>query len=271
MAIAMVVGATAFGVTAAIAVFVRPAPAATPAALAAQTPGAATNPSAPATAATAQATGVPTDTTTPPDTSAAPGSTKPGGGGAVSAKAAPAATSAGAVGGKGPLDLGGLGGNVRPSTDDTNDGPKAAGQCFSSGQVSQVIGLHQPGIRRACWERNPTTKPTVNVNVSLNIGPDGAPQSVSANADEPSIAKCVENDVRTWRFPAMGCSQQTGFSFHFVRQRAFAGLRLAALRTPTLRTPTAAERRRAPPQAMEEPGVRPASPARCYLRYRVGQ
>jgi hypothetical protein len=56
------------------------------------------------------------------------------------------------------------------------------------------------------------------VSVSLTIGPDGSPQAVSANADESSVAKCVENDVRSWRFPAMGCSQQTSFSFHFVRQ-----------------------------------------------------
>ncbi len=122
-------------------------------------------------------------------------------------------------GGHGPLDLHGLTGNAVTPTDDQGDnGSKAPGQCFSSGQVTQVIGLHQPGIRRACWERNPTTKPTVNVSVSLTIGPDGSPQSVSASADESSVAKCVENDVRSWRFPAMGCSQQTSFSFHFVRQ-----------------------------------------------------
>jgi hypothetical protein len=126
---------------------------------------------------------------------------------------------AGASQGHGPLDLHGLTGNSVTPTDDPGDnGSKAPGQCFSSGQVTQVIGLHQPGIRRACWERNPTTKPTVNVSVSLTIGPDGSPQAVSANADESSVAKCVENDVRSWRFPAMGCSQQTSFSFHFVRQ-----------------------------------------------------
>jgi hypothetical protein len=84
--------------------------------------------------------------------------------------------------------------------------------------VQQVIGLHQVALRRSCWERNPTSKPTVNVTIGLTIGPDGSAQSVSATADEASVAKCVENDVRGWHFPAMGCSQQTSFSLHFVRQ-----------------------------------------------------
>jgi hypothetical protein len=52
----------------------------------------------------------------------------------------------------------------------------------------------------------------------VTIGPDGVPQNASASGDDPSVAKCVENDVRGWHFPALGCSQKTGFSFKFVRQ-----------------------------------------------------
>ena len=59
---------------------------------------------------------------------------------------------------------------------------------------------------------------SVNVGVSMTIAPDGSAQSVSASGDELSVAKCIENDVRGWRFPAMGCSQKTSFSFKFVRQ-----------------------------------------------------
>jgi hypothetical protein len=181
-----------------------------------QVPGAPVQPTATVPAATATAAA--TDTTNPE----VPGSATAGKGpiamggppkpGASSTAPAPTATA------KGPLDLGGLGGASPRPGDDPGAAPPAPGQCFSSGQVSSVIGLHQPGIRRSCWERNPTTKPTVNVNVSLTIGPDGSPQSVNASADELTVAKCVENDVRTWHFPAMGCSQQTSFSFHFVRQ-----------------------------------------------------
>jgi hypothetical protein len=130
----------------------------------------------------------------------------------------PAPSSAPTTAGR-SLDLHGLtGGNVTPTEDPGSEGPKAPGQCFSEGQVQQVIGMHQLAIRRSCWERNPTSKPTVNVSVALTIGPDGAAQSVSASGDEASVAKCIENDVRGWRFPAMGCSQKTSFSFKFVRQ-----------------------------------------------------
>ncbi len=216
MAIAMVAAACAFGVTAGIAVFFRPAaPAATvaqgpagPTASAASQPGVAI---APTTTATA------TDTApevTPSATSTAKGPVAMGHGGS-----APTATSTTAA--KGPLDLGGLGsGGPRP-TDDLGGGSTAApapGSGLTGAQVQQVIGLHQPGVKRSCWERNPTTKAAVNVNVSLTVNGDGSTSNVSATSDEPSVGTCVANDVRTWHFPAMGAAQPTAFSFHFIRQ-----------------------------------------------------
>jgi hypothetical protein len=136
-------------------------------------------------------------------------------------RAAP--TPNGGAGNQGPagrsLDLHSLtASTVAPSEDPGSDTPKAPGQCLGEGQVQQVIGLHQLAIRRSCWERNPTAKPTVNVSISMTVGPDGSAQSVVASGDEPSVTKCIENDVRGWRFPAMGCSQKTSFSFKFVRQ-----------------------------------------------------
>jgi hypothetical protein len=107
---------------------------------------------------------------------------------------------------------------VLPPEDPAGDSPKAPGQCVSTGQFQQVYSLHQAGVRRACWERNPTSKSAVSVNVSMTIGPDGSAQSVSATGDEPSVAKCIENDVRGWHFPAMGCSQQVSIPFKFVKQ-----------------------------------------------------
>jgi predicted Zn finger-like uncharacterized protein len=216
-AIAMVAAAVAFGITTPIALFVGRAPA--PAPVVVPVPA---TPAPTASAASVAPTTRPADSASPDSTTTS--TPTPKGPVAMGGPPKPGATSNGntdaSPGGHGPLDLHGLTGNAVTPTDDQggDNGSKAPGQCFSSGQVTQVIGLHQPGIRRACWERNPTTKPTVNVSVSLTIGPDGSPQAVSANADESSVAKCVENDVRSWRFPAMGCSQQTSFSFHFVRQ-----------------------------------------------------
>jgi hypothetical protein len=94
----------------------------------------------------------------------------------------------------------------------------APGQCLSAGQVQEVIRLHQLTIRRLCWEQSQITEPVVNVSVTLTVGPDGSAQGVSASGDEDSVAKCIENDVIGWQFPAVGCSQKTAFSFEFVRR-----------------------------------------------------
>ncbi|MDP9033918.1 MAG: GYF domain-containing protein, partial [Myxococcota bacterium] len=217
MAIAMVAAAVAFGVTAAVAVFFRPT--ATPTLVAAPP---VQIPSAAPTAAPSQGALRAVEPTEQP--AIAPPSGPPiGQKGAAASKggAAAAASNTSPNPGGRSLDLHALtqnGPTVAPTDDPAGEGPKAAGQCFSEGQVQQVIGMHQTAIRRACWERNPTTKLTVNVTVGLTIGTDGSAQSVAANGDETSVAKCIENDVRLWRFPQMGCTQKTSFSLKFVRQ-----------------------------------------------------
>jgi predicted Zn finger-like uncharacterized protein len=212
MALAMIASAIAFGVTTAVVIFARPAPQQAPATGVA-VPGASAA-ARPIPSAVASPLGAPEIAEPAPNQPLAPfrGPT---------AAAAPKPITATATATGRSLDLHSLTQNgpaITPSEEQANDGPKAPGQCFSEGQVQQVIGLHQVAIRRACWERNPTTKPTVNVGVSMTIGPEGGAQNVVATGDEPSVSKCIENDVRGWRFPAMGCSQKTGFSFKFVRQ-----------------------------------------------------
>jgi hypothetical protein len=217
MAIAMIAAAAAFGVTAAIAVFLRPAPA--PAPVVVQVPG------APATAAATVAAAPPTATTVetsePAPTTAA--TVSPRGPAVAMAKATTTTTASAAAPTRGPLDLHSIaqGSNVAPTDDPGGGGgeaPRAPGQCISGGQVQQVIGLHRVALQRACWERSASQKPSANVTVSLTIGADGSSQGVSASGDDPSVAKCIENDVRGWRFPAMGCAQPTSIPFHFVRQ-----------------------------------------------------
>jgi hypothetical protein len=105
----------------------------------------------------------------------------------------------------------------RMASGGANADAMAPGQCFSSGDVQAVIGAHQLELRHACWEVNPTPLQTVTVDVRLVIDTDGTPQAVTTSGDEPSVASCVESQVRGWRFPAMGCRQKTGFGFKFVR------------------------------------------------------
>ena len=211
--IAMVAGFVAFGITAAVMFFSRP-----PAAIAAATPVASVSPVSTAAAPVASVAvstptfGDPTPSATAETHVAAGGSHPTGsstGGAGALAPLAPLSTAKG-------LNLGGLGGHG-PNVDDMESGG-VPGQCISGSQVQQVIANHQVAIRRACWERSPSNKPSANVSVTLTVAADGAAQGVTATGDDPAVAKCIETDIKNWRFPAMGCSQKTGFGFKFVRQ-----------------------------------------------------
>ncbi len=207
MVIGMIAAFVAFGTVGGIAYFFKPAPTQVIVQAPAATAAAVTVvPTAPVVVASAE-----------PAVSALPATPPPSQGsrGPAGPRTAPSAGSSGRS-----LDLHGLaqGTSVAPGEEPGGESTAPAGQCLSGGQVQQVIQLHQLALRRACWERNPTTKPTVSVGVQLTVGPDGSAQGVSTTGDEPSVTKCIETDVRGWHFPAMGCSQKTGFSFKFVRQ-----------------------------------------------------
>jgi predicted Zn finger-like uncharacterized protein len=208
--IAMVVLAAAFGVTAALVVFFRPA---TP-----QSVGSRLPPQAPA----------PNDTVDSPpvahergqETTSASAS-RPTTTVAITMAATPLAASAARPPSGGGLDLSELGGSHRTSLPEDEPAGGSAGRssesCFSQGQILAVVNQYQTAVKRACWDRAAGSLDSVSVQVSLTIGPGGDVQSVAASG-EPTVARCVEASVRAWRFPAMGCVQRTAFSYKFVRQ-----------------------------------------------------
>jgi len=213
--LAMIAAATAFGITAAFIWLSRPSEPAPP-----PVTWPAPGPSAVAPASAAAPTAPPTSADLPeaPTAIAAPMAKAP----ATPRAAAPPPTPAPSASTGRALDLHSLAQsapNITPTDEPGNDTPKAAsGQSLTEGQVQQVIAAHRTAIGRVCWERNPSAKAAVNVSVMLTVGPDGSAQNVSASGDESSVAKCIENDVRGWRFPATGSSQRTNFSLKFVRQ-----------------------------------------------------
>ena len=121
----------------------------------------------------------------------------------------------------GPARSARLTGTAVAPTDDPGggDAPKAPGQCFSEGQVHAghrpaPVG-HPPRVLGA---QHPTTKPTVNVIVSLTIGADGSGAG-RLGVGRRALRRQVHRERRAQlALPAMGCSQQTSFPFHFVRQ-----------------------------------------------------
>lgn len=84
--------------------------------------------------------------------------------------------------------------------------------------VERVVASHRSGVKRSCWERVADQKSSVNVTVNATVGPQGNVTSASSSGDDPVVAKCIENQVRGWQFPASGSSTPIVIPFKFVRQ-----------------------------------------------------
>ncbi len=203
--IAMLVLATAFGVTLAIVVAlpkpVAPAPAPAQSVLI-------IHDLAPAVAA------APTETAS---AAAAPTTAPKIGSGSSAPKAAASASSkpidvAGLLGpNNGPL-LSGLGGG--------GAGPGGGGGGpLTQSQIETVVASRKVGVRRACLERTESTSTgNVTVRAKVTVGGNGLVQGVSASGNDPIIAACIEKNVKTWTFPASGGTTTFDIPFSFVRQ-----------------------------------------------------
>lgn len=171
----------------------------------ATSPPAATTSEVPPPPTATEATPAPTDSATP---------TKKPTGPKVATNPTPASTGkaadlSGLVGGGGGPVVGGGGGGTAPS-----------GGSFDQAAVERVVANHRAGVKRTCWERNsgPDQKSSVNVTVNATVAPNGTVSSTSSTGDDPVVAKCIENQVRSWTFPAPGESKQIALPFKFVRQ-----------------------------------------------------
>ncbi len=212
IAIAMIVLAAAFGVTAAI-VLLKPAPQVVVQVPAGNNAPAPTTP----TAAPSPTTAVPapTDSTAAvaPTASSSSGkvATGPSRSPSTSGKSGPAAATdpalqaliAGAAGGSGPSAGPGQGAGGGGGAELTSD------------QVQAVLQSHQVGLKRTCWDRVTTQSPTVNESVHIVVGPSGQVSSATATGNDPVVGHCIEGEVKRWSFPGSG---EINIPFHFLRQ-----------------------------------------------------
>jgi predicted Zn finger-like uncharacterized protein len=176
-------------------------------------------PTAP-TASTAMNDVPPPPTTAEPEPSASPSATATGGTKVATGPHNGGGTAAQPKGG-GAADLTGLlGGNGSgPAVGPGHTGAGAGGGGLDQAGVERVVAQHRIGVRRTCWERGSNDqKSSVNVTVSATVGPNGDVIGTSSNGDDPVVAKCIEGQVRSWKFPAPGSNQQIAIPFKFVRQ-----------------------------------------------------
>lgn len=105
----------------------------------------------------------------------------------------------------------------------TPDVPPQGG--LDSASVARVVAMHRSAVKRACWDRVNDGKPSsAEVTISVTVAPDGKVRRTSSTGNDPMIAKCVEDQIKTWTFPAHGTERAGGepttlsIPFKFVQQ-----------------------------------------------------
>jgi len=111
------------------------------------------------------------------------------------------------------MDLSHLTGGPRPG----DSGPSGGGS-FDQAAIERVVNSRKAGVKRSCLERSSSAASTTKITATITIAPNGSVQNVSAEGDDPPVAKCIEQQLRTWSFPAPGDVKQVQIPFVFIRQ-----------------------------------------------------
>jgi serine/threonine protein kinase len=115
-----------------------------------------------------------------------------------------------------PADLTGLSGPSLPKP--SEGGPSPSGGTFDQSSIERVVNSRKTGVKRTCLERSTSTASSTKVTATITIAPNGSVQSVSSAGDDPVMARCIEQQLRGWSFPAPGEVKQVQIPFVFVRQ-----------------------------------------------------
>ncbi|MDB4938788.1 MAG: uncharacterized protein JWP87_5760 [Labilithrix sp.] len=115
-----------------------------------------------------------------------------------------------------PADLSSLSGG--PSIPKPSDNGPSAGGTFDAGAIERVVNQRKAGVKRTCLDRAGGAGGSTKVTASITIAPNGTVQNVSSAGNDPVVAKCIEQQLRTWSFPPPGEVKQVQIPFVFVRQ-----------------------------------------------------
>lgn len=116
-----------------------------------------------------------------------------------------------------PLPLDTTGGPSAPKIDTSGPSPAGGGGTFDSSAIERVVNARKAGVKRTCLERSASTASSTKVTATLTIAPNGSVQNVSSTGD-PVVGKCIEQQLRSWTFPAPGETKTVQIPFVFVRQ-----------------------------------------------------
>ncbi|MBK6695535.1 MAG: zinc-ribbon domain-containing protein [Myxococcales bacterium] len=120
--------------------------------------------------------------------------------------------------GPGKIDVGGLlGGSGGPDTRPGQSTQKPT-SALDAAAIESTVRSYAPGVKRTCWERANSQISSVNINAEVTVASTGQVQNVRADGNEPTVAKCIENQVHNWKFPASSGTTTVNIPFKFVRQ-----------------------------------------------------
>jgi len=111
-----------------------------------------------------------------------------------------------------------MGGPSIPKVDPGGPSPSPGGGTFDQAAIERVVATRKAGVKRVCLERSASTASTTKVTASLTIAPNGTVQGVNTSGDDPQVAKCIEQQLHGWTFPAPGETKTVQIPFVFVRQ-----------------------------------------------------
>ncbi|MEO6574710.1 MAG: AgmX/PglI C-terminal domain-containing protein, partial [Polyangiaceae bacterium] len=113
----------------------------------------------------------------------------------------------------------GLASLAGPSIPKSNEpGPSVGAGTFDQAAIERVVNSRKAGVKRTCLERSSSAASTTKVNAAITIAPNGSVQNVTTTGDDPVVAKCIEQQLRGWSFPAPGEVSTVQIPFVFVRQ-----------------------------------------------------
>ena len=108
----------------------------------------------------------------------------------------------------------------QPSPDRSDDA-----EFLDGAAVERVVAAHRSGLTLACWGNRPaaerSTAAQADVTVLATVGSEGMVVSTSASGSDAAVARCVERQIKTWRFPDVAKGERTvtvSIPFRFSRQ-----------------------------------------------------
>jgi hypothetical protein len=83
--------------------------------------------------------------------------------------------------------------------------------------IERVVAKHRTALHRQCFERMGRAT-DVKLKAHVTLGAAGEILALFTTGDHPEVNKCVENEVRLWKFPPVPGNTYVEIPFEFHRQ-----------------------------------------------------